>query len=74
MIVPMLGLNHVIAKDVENCTYCCYNKCVTIIIRVRGMTWSKTSAIHYHAQLGLPDKGRVLKNYDIWECVGKKEL
>ena len=24
------------------------------------MTWPKTGAIHYYAQLGLPDKGRAI--------------
>ena len=25
------------------------------------MTWPKTGATHYHAQLGIPDKGRAIK-------------
>ncbi len=25
------------------------------------MPWPKTGATHYHAQLGLPDKGRAIK-------------
>ena len=25
------------------------------------MPWSKTGVTHYHAQLGLPDKGRAIK-------------
>ncbi len=27
----------------------------------RGMPWPKTGATQYHAQLGLPDKGRAIK-------------
>ena len=28
--------NRVIAKDVKSCTYCCYVKCATLIVRVGG--------------------------------------
>ena len=28
----ILGLNRVIAKDVKICTYCCYVRCVTLIV------------------------------------------
>ncbi len=28
---------------------------------VGGMTWPKTGAIHFHAQLGRPYKGRIFK-------------
>ena len=31
------------------------------IVRVEGISWSETSATHYYAQLGLPDKGRAIK-------------
>ena len=27
----------------------------------RGIPWPQTGATHYHAQLGLPDKGRAIK-------------
>ena len=27
----------------------------------RGMPWPRTGATQYHAQLGLPDKGRAIK-------------
>ncbi len=27
----------------------------------RGMPWPKTGATQYHAQLGLPEKGRAIK-------------
>ena len=38
---PQLGLedstqNQVITKDVKSCTYCCYVKCATLIVRVGG--------------------------------------
>ncbi len=66
----MLGPNHVIAKDVKNCTYCCYIRCATLIERVRGMPWPQTGANHYNAHLGLPDNGRVIKGlvvfYVVW--------
>ncbi len=51
-----------IAKDVKGCIYCCYFRCATLIVWVsRGNAWSKTGATQYHAQLGLPDKGRAKK-------------
>ena len=48
-------------KDVKNCTYCCYVRCLTLIVLVGGMPWPQTGATLYHAQLGLPDKGRAIK-------------
>ena len=30
------------------------------------MPWSKTGATQYHAQLGLPDKGRAIKELVVW--------
>ncbi len=32
----MLSLNRVIAKDVKSCTYYCYVRCATLIVRVEG--------------------------------------
>ncbi len=32
VIGSMLGPNRVIAKDVKNCTYCCYVRCATLIV------------------------------------------
>ncbi len=73
----MLGLgmdarpyNQVIARDVRSCTYCCYVRCATLIVRVGGMPWPKTGATIYQAQLGLPDNGRAIKGlvvcYVVW--------
>ncbi len=31
--------NRVIAKDVKSCTYCCYLRGVTLIVRVGGIPW-----------------------------------
>ncbi len=62
----VLGPNRVIAKDVKSCTYCCYVKCTTLIIRVEGMSWPQTDATHYQAKLGLPEKDRAIK----WLVVG----
>ncbi len=35
------------------------------------MPWSQIGATHYHAKLGLPDKGRAIKGlvvcYDLWD-------
>ena len=42
--------------------YCYYVRCATLIVRVAGMPWPKTDAAHYPAQLGLPDKGRAIKD------------
>ncbi len=60
----MLGPNCSKAKDVKSCTYC-YQK-----ERLEGMPWLQTCATHYHAQLGLPDKGRSINDlvvcYVVW--------
>ena len=48
-------------KDVKNYSYCCYAICATLIVRAGVMPWPKTEASNYHAQLGLPDKGRAIK-------------
>ena len=34
--------NRVIAQDVKSCTYCCYVRCATLIVRVRRMLWPQT--------------------------------
>ena len=34
-----------------------------VINRVKGMPWPKTGVTHYHAQLGLSDKGRAIKGH-----------
>ena len=57
----MLSPNNVIAKDVKSCTYCCYVRCTTLIVRVGGIPWLQTGVTHCHAQLGLPDKGCAIK-------------
>ncbi len=57
----ILGPNHGIAKDVKSFIFCCYVKCVTLILGVRRNTLAQKGAIHYHAQLGLPGKGRRIK-------------
>ena len=35
--------------------------CLGSILRVGGMPWPKIEATHYHAQLELQDKSRILK-------------
>ncbi len=49
-----LDPNRVITKYVKHCTYCFYVRCVTLIVRVGGISWSQTDATHCHAQLGVP--------------------
>ena len=49
----VIGMNHVITKDVEKGSYCCYVRCTTQIVRVGGMPWSKKCTAHQQAQLGL---------------------
>ena len=64
----MLRLNRIIAKDIEMCTYYCYIRCETLI------AWTGLS--HYHAQLGLPEKGHTIKGlviYNGWD-LGSLEL
>ena len=39
----------------------CSNQTTALVVRVRGMIWPQTGATHYHAKLGLPDKGRAVK-------------
>ena len=34
---------------------------MTLIVLVEEYTLAPTGATHYHAQLGLPDKGRAIK-------------
>ena len=34
--------------------------------RPGGMHWPQTGATYYQAQLGLPDKGRVIKELVVW--------
>ena len=59
----MLDPKLVMAKDVKSWTYRCYVRCATLIVCISGMPRSKTGATQYHAQLGLPDKGRPIKGF-----------
>ncbi len=59
----MLCTNYVINKDVKSCTYCCYVRCTTSTVLVRGLLWPQTGATHYHAKLELPDKDRAIKGF-----------
>ncbi len=59
----ILGPNRVIVKDVKSYTYCCYVRCATLILRVGEIPWPKTGATQYHAQLGLQNKGRAIKEF-----------
>ncbi len=59
---------HVIEKDVKSCTNSCHFRCATIIIWLGGMPWTKTGANQYYAQLGLRDKGWILKWFVICNC------
>ena len=67
----MLGPNRIKAKDVKNCTYCCYIRCSTLIIQESGMPWPKTGTTPYNANLGLLDKCRYIKGlvvcYAVWQ-------
>ncbi len=36
------------------------------------MPWSQTGAVQYHAQLGLPDKGRAIKVLVVFIKLGSK--
>ena len=54
------------ANDVKNGS-CGYSiRSSTLIGRVGGMPWLKTGATHYHAQLGLIDKGRAIKELVVY--------
>ncbi len=55
-----LGSFRAIVKDVKQCTYCCYNRCATLIVCVVNVL-AQTSTTHYHAQLGPADKSHAIK-------------
>ena len=66
----MLDPNSALAKDVNSCTYCCYVRCATLIVRGLRMHWFQTDTTHNHAQLGPPDISREIKGlvvcYVVW--------
>ena len=55
---PNLGPNRYTTKEVKSCSCYC---CVINHKRREEYLYPKTGAIHYHAQLGLPDKSRAIK-------------
>ncbi len=65
----MLSPYRVIAIDVKSCNYCCYVNGATLIVRLGGMLWLQRIAFHYNAQLGLLDKGRVIKGFFLYYCI-----
>ena len=56
-----------LTEDVKNGSNYCYVRCATLIVRVVGKPWHKTCATHYHAQLGLPEKGCAIKEKVVLE-------
>ena len=42
---------------------------VILVVMLWGMPWPQTGATHYHAQLGLPDKGRAIKGLVVCNVV-----
>ena len=56
----MLNPNCIIAKHIKSCNYYYYVRCRTLRVQVGAIPWPRSSATHYHAQLGLPDIGRVV--------------
>ncbi len=65
---PMLDHNHVIAKDVKSCTYCYYVRFTTLKVWVNVNALAPTGITHYHAQLGLADKGCAIKGIGWMPC------
>ena len=71
----MIGPNRDIAKHVKSCTYCCYVRCATLVVRVGEMPWTKTGATINHAELGFQTKVFQSKGwlsvmwygYDLWD-------
>ena len=57
----MLSQNHVLAKSVKSCNYCCYVRCLTLIVLVGGDALAQTGTYHYHDKLGTQDKGLAIK-------------
>ena len=45
--------SRVITEDIKNDSYCYYVRYAILIVRVGGISWLKTGATYYHAQLGL---------------------
>ncbi len=56
----ILGSHRAMAKYVRSYTFLSYVRCATLIVCVGGMPWLQTGATQFHAQLGLPDKGRAI--------------
>ncbi len=64
-VLTIASLHKVWAKDVKSCTNFCYVRCATLILSVGDIPWPQLGATHYHAQLGLQDKGRVIKKWAV---------
>ena len=60
--------NRIIVKDMKS-TYNCYVRCATLIVWVGWIPRPQTSTAQYHAQLGLPDKGRAMKGMVVCHVV-----
>ena len=70
-LARLRGGDRFILKDVKNSSYCYYVMCATLIVRVGEMSWPKTGATHYyHAQLGLSDRDRAIKELVVCYCFG----
>ncbi len=66
---PSLATN----KDVKSCIFSCNIKCAALKVLVRGISWPKTGATHFYAQLGLSEKGWLSATFEKvtskwWEC------
>ena len=48
-------------KTVKNCSYCCYVRFLTLVVRFGGIPLPQTGATHCNGQLVLPNKGRSIK-------------
>ena len=49
------------SKDLPTATMSDYIEYVIYSYYINSMPWPQTGATYYHAQLGLPDKGRAIK-------------
>ena len=58
--------HRVITKEVKSGSCCYYVRCTTFIVRVWGMSLLQTGSSLYQARLGLPKKGRALKELVVW--------
>ncbi len=68
-MVSIMDPSRVMAKDFKIVpTYYCFVSSATLIVWVEWMPKSKTGVTHYHALLGLPERGHAIKGLVACNC------